>query len=188
MSDKKSSFAELMDAKKDWLEALNQPDTRPFVKCKTCGIKYKRKGDTRFYGGIKDDGNCSECFCKQLRSRDLTEEELDTIAKDYIEKRDYENEKRGLYALHISLPGILNESQCEAVRKHIDKLDDEKEQKRKEELHKKYVDQVLEIAKKSGYEKDDFTSNFMDFIADLLKEIDDRIEKGINSVRPTIFR
>ena len=28
MSDKKSSFAELMDAKKDWLEALSQPDTR----------------------------------------------------------------------------------------------------------------------------------------------------------------
>lgn len=41
MSDKKSSFDELMDAKKDWLEAL---------KCKTCGIKYKRKGDTRFNG------------------------------------------------------------------------------------------------------------------------------------------
>lgn len=50
MSDKKSSFDELMDAKKDWLEALKQPDTRPFVKCKTCGIKYKRKGDTRFNG------------------------------------------------------------------------------------------------------------------------------------------
>lgn len=59
---------------------------------------------------------------------------------------------------------------------------------KKEELHKEYVDQVLEIAKKSGYEKDDFTSNFMDFIADLLKEIDDRIEKGVNSVRPTVFR
>ena len=188
MSDKKPNIDELLAAKKDWLEAIKRPDTRPFVKCKTCGIKYKRKGDTRFYGGIKDDGNCYECFCEQLRNRDLTEEELDTIAKDYIEKRDYENEMRGLYALHISLPGILNESQCEAVRKRIDKLDDEKEQKRKEALHKKYVNQVLEIAKKSGYEKEDFTSNFMDFLADFLKEIDDRIEKEVNSVRPVVFR
>lgn len=49
MSDKKSNIDKLLAAKRDWLKSLNKPDTRPLVKCKTCGIKYKRKGDTRFF-------------------------------------------------------------------------------------------------------------------------------------------
>ena len=188
MSDKKLSFAELMDAKKDWLEALHQPDTRPFVKCKTCGKEYKREGETHFYGWLKDDGNCYECFCDKLKTRKLTKKEIDFLAKSYIEKRDAEYERRGLYALRTSLPEIFNKEQCEAVFKRVDELDEEKRQAETERIRKDYRQQILDIAKRIGYDRDDFANSFIDLLAEILREVDSRIKKEVNSVRPTVFR
>lgn len=185
---KKLSFAELMDAKKDWLEALSQPDTRPFVKCKTCGKDYKREGAIRFYGRLEDDGNCYDCFCEKLKTRKLTKKEIESLAKDYIEKRDAEYEKKGLYARRVSLSEIFNKEQCEEVFKRVDELDEEKRQAETERIRKEYRQQILDIAKRLGYDKDDFKSSFIDLLAEILKEVDDRIEKKVNSVRPAIFR
>lgn len=188
MSDEKLSFAELMDAKKDWLESLSQPDTRPFVKCKTCGKDYKREGDIHFYGGLKDDGNCYDCFCEKLKTRKLTKKEIESLAKSYIEKRDAEYERNGLYALQVSLSEIFNKEQCEEVFKRVDELDEEKRQAETERIRKEYRQQILDIAKRIGYDKDDFKSSFIDLLAEILRDVDDRIEKELNSVRPTVFR
>ena len=188
MSDKKLDFAKLMEAKKDWLESLLQEDTLPFVKCKTCGKDYKREGSVKFYGWLKDDGNCYDCFCEKLKTRKLTKKEIDSLAESYIDKRDSEYERNGLYALHVSLPEIFNKEQCEAVFKRVDELDKEKKQAEIERIRKEYRQQVLDIAKRAGYGKDDFTSNFIDLLAEMLKEIDDRIEKEVGSVRPVVFR
>ena len=100
MSDKKLDFAKLMEAKKDWLESLLQEDTLPFVKCKTCGKDYKREGSVKFYGWLKDDGNCYDCFCEKLKTRKLTKKEIDSLAESYIDKRDSEYERNGLYELY----------------------------------------------------------------------------------------
>lgn len=188
MSDQKPNIDEILEAHKKYLEALNQPDTRPFIKCKTCGKNYKREGSTHFYGWLKDDGNCYDCFCEKLKTRKLTKKEINSLAESYIEKRDFENERGGLYALRVSLPEIFNEEQCEAVFKRVDELDEEKRQEEIKEIRKEYRKQILDIAKRAGYGKDDFTSNFVDLLAELLKEIDDRIEKEVNSVRPVVFR
>ncbi len=188
MSDKKLSFAELMDAKKDLLEALSQPDTRPFVKCKTCGKDYKREGDICLYGGLKDDGTCYDCFCEKLKTRKLTKKEIDSLAKNYIERRDAEYERKGLYALRVSLSEIFNKEQCEAVFKRVDELDEEKRQAETERIRKDYRQQILDIAKRIGYDRDDFANSFIDLLAEILREVDSRIKKEVNSVRPTIFR
>lgn len=188
MFDKKFSFAELMAAKGDLLEALSVQDNRPFVKCKTCGKDYKREGSVKFYGWLKDDGNCYDCFREKLKTRKLTKKEIDSLAKSYIDKRDSEYERNGLYAYHVSLPEIFNKEQCEAVFKRVDELDEEKRQAEIERTRKEYRKQVLDIAKRAGYSKDDFTSNFIDLLAELLNEIDSRIEKEVNSVRPAVFR
>ena len=152
-------------------------DSRPKVKCKMCGTEYKNEGNTVFYFNLPDRGLCIDCFKEELQHRDLSPDEVESLAQDYV-LRSHSN--WGICGLGRYLPEALTTKQKEIVYKRINQIFDEEHQKKEQDIQTQYYKEALQLIG----DETDLTA----VVARLLRRMDEKDQENHYSRDPMRMR
>ena len=152
-------------------------DSRPKVKCKACGAEYKNEGDERFYFNLPDNGLCLDCFKKDLKHRDLSPDEIEALAQDYVSRA---HNDLGICGPGAYLPEALTTKQKDIICKRINQIFYEEAQKKEQDIQSQYYKEALQLIG----DETDLTA----VVARLMRRMDEKDQENHYSRDPMRMR